>query len=104
MSGESVEAIRKHVRVYLLVFAGLAVLTVVTVAASFLHLSIPGAVLLALCIAGVKGTLVACYFMHLLTERKALYSVLVLCVVFFLAVLLLPVLTESTTFTVPSVS
>ena len=35
----------------------------------------------------------ACYFMHLISEKKLIYAVLGLTVVFFIALLALPVLT-----------
>jgi cytochrome c oxidase subunit IV len=41
----------------------------------------------------VKGSLVACYFMHLISEKKLIYAVLVLTVAFFIALLFLPILT-----------
>jgi cytochrome c oxidase subunit 4 len=87
MTAHSPEEIQREKRVYLTVFAGLAVLTIVTVAVSYLHLSPRWAILLALAIASVKGFLVAGFFMHLLSEKKLVYSVLVL-TVFFFAVLL----------------
>ncbi|MCH7812906.1 MAG: cytochrome C oxidase subunit IV family protein [Planctomycetes bacterium] len=82
-------------RVYLLVFGALAVFTLVTVGASYLDVSVPMAILIALLIASVKASLVACYFMHLISERKALYSVLLLCVFFLIALMLLPILTQA---------
>ena len=69
------------------------VLTIVTVAISYLHLPVPIAVTVALLVATIKGSLVACYFMHLISEKKLIYAVLVLTVVFFVALLALPVLT-----------
>ena len=86
--------IDKHVKVYITVFAALMVLTIVTVAISRLHLSTPIAVSVALLVAIVKGSLVACYFMHLISERKLIYAVLALTVVFFAVLLTLPVLTH----------
>jgi cytochrome c oxidase subunit 4 len=71
------------------------VLTVVTVAISYLDLSVPMAVSVALIVATIKGSLVACYFMHLISEKKLIYAVLVLTVVFFVALLALPVITHS---------
>lgn len=70
------EDIRKHVRVYMIVFGSLAVLTVVTVAVAYLDLPIWPALILALVIASVKGGLVAGYFMHLVSEKKVIYWVL----------------------------
>lgn len=86
--------IDKHVRTYIMVFVALMVLTVITVAVSYLDLSTGPAVALALLVALVKGSLVACYFMHLISEKKLIYTVLIFTVIFFLAVLLGPVLTN----------
>jgi caa(3)-type oxidase subunit IV len=54
---------------------------------------VPIAVSVALFVAIVKGTLVAGYFMHLVSEKKLIYAVLVLTAAFFVALLALPVLT-----------
>ncbi len=92
---ESAEEIRKHVRVYILVFAALAVLTVVTVGVSYLKIeSVAATVLIALFIASIKGGLVAGYFMHLVSEKQIVFWVLALTVVFFAALMLLPSVTE----------
>jgi cytochrome c oxidase subunit 4 len=93
MSHDAAE-IDKHVRTYMIVFASLMALTLVTVAISYLDLGVVGGIGLALLIATVKGTLVACFFMHLIDERKFIYTVLAFTVIFFLAVLLLPVITQ----------
>jgi len=85
--------IDKHVRVYITVFVALMVLTIVTVAISRFHLAVPIAVSVALLVAIIKGSLVACYFMHLISEKKLIYAVLVLTVVFFVALLTLPIFT-----------
>ncbi len=93
MSSEHVD-IDKHVRAYILVFVSLMALTLITVAISYLHLPTPAAIAVALFIATVKGSLVACYFMHLISEKKLIYAVLIFTVVFFLAVLFGPLLTN----------
>ena len=90
MSGHSAEEIKKETRVYIIVFVALAALTLVTVAVSYLHLSFGAAIALALFIATIKGSLVAAFFMHLISERKLVYAVLILTLVFFVALLLLP--------------
>jgi len=90
--------IDKHVRIYITVFVALMVLTVVTVAISYLDLSTPIAVTVALIVALVKGSLVACYFMHLISEKKLIYAVLALTAAFFVALLALPVVTHSNGF------
>jgi cytochrome c oxidase subunit 4 len=95
MGSHHAAEIDRHVRVYIIVFVALMVLTIVTVAISYLHLPTAGAVTVALFVATVKGSLVACYFMHLISEKKLIYAVLVLTVVFFAALLALPVVTHS---------
>ena len=90
MSGHSVEAVQKQVRTYIIVFVALAVLTVVTVAVSYLHLPVHLAVLVALAVATVKATLVAAYFMHLVSEKKLIWAILILSFFFFLHLLLIP--------------
>ena len=87
--------IDKHVRIYIAVFIALMVLTIVTVLIARLHLPVPVAVGIALLVAMIKGSLVACYFMHLISEKKLILAVLALTVVFFLVLLALPVLTVS---------
>ena len=85
--------IDRHVRVYITVFVALMALTLITVAISYLHLPLPMAVTVALLVATVKGTLVACYFMHLVSEKKLIYAVLAMTAFFFLALMTLPVAT-----------
>jgi cytochrome c oxidase subunit 4 len=94
MSGHSVEDIKRETRTYVLVFVALAALTVVTVAVSYLDLSLGPAVALALFIAAIKGSLVAGFFMHLISERKLIYSVLILTAIFFVALMVLPIGTD----------
>ncbi len=95
--------IDKHVRVYITVFVALMALTVITVAVSYLDLSTPMAVSVALFIATIKGALVAGYFMHLFTEKKLITAVLALTVAFFVVLLALPILTHSDGFWIPEV-
>ena len=93
--------IDRHVRVYITVFVALMVLTVVTVAVSRLHLSVPLAVTVALFVAIIKGGLVAGYFMHLVSEKKLIYAVLMLTVAFFIALMALPSLTHNNGYWIP---
>jgi cytochrome c oxidase subunit 4 len=85
--------IDRHVRAALLVFGALLVLTGLTVAAHFLHLPTRVAIALALAIATVKGSLVAAWFMHLISEKRIIYWMLALAAVFFLPLLLFPTFT-----------
>src|SRR4249920_710054 len=87
--------IDKHVRIYITVFVTLMVLTIVTVAISRFHLPVPIAVTVALLVATIKGSLVACYFMHLISEKKLIVAILALTVIFFIALIALPILTVS---------
>jgi cytochrome c oxidase subunit 4 len=93
MTSDHAADIDRHVRVYITVFVALMALTIITVAVSYLHLPLPIAVTVALLVATVKGSLVACYFMHLISEKKLIYAVLTLTAVFFVALLALPALT-----------
>jgi cytochrome c oxidase subunit IV len=93
--------IDRHVRIYITVFVSLMVLTLVTVAISRVHLPVPLAVTAALIVATIKGSLVACYFMHLISEKKLIYAVLILTVAFFLPLLALPVLTHANGYWIP---
>jgi cytochrome c oxidase subunit 4 len=98
MTSDHAVDIDRHVRIYITVFVALMVLTIVTVAISYLDLSTPIAVTVALLVAIVKGSLVACYFMHLISEKKLIYAVLALTAAFFIALLALPVVTHSNGF------
>jgi len=74
-----------NVKAYMMVFGALAVLTVVTVAVSYLHLSIVPAVIVAMVIAAFKAGLVASIFMHLKGEKALIYGLLgitVFCLLF----------------------
>jgi len=88
------EAVRKHVKIYIAVFAALAALTVITVYVSYLHLPFRQAVLVALAIASLKGSLVALFFMHLISEKQIIFSILALTFIFFAVLLALPALTS----------
>ena len=93
--------IDKHVRVYITVFVALMALTVITVAVSYLDLSTPMAIAVALFIAIIKGSLVACYFMHLISEKRLIYVVLGITIFKFVVLMILPVLTHSNGYWIP---
>jgi cytochrome c oxidase subunit 4 len=87
--------IDKHVRIYITVFVTLMVLTIITVLIARVHLPIPIAISVAMLVAIIKGSLVACYFMHLISEKKLIYAVLGLTLAFFVVLLALPALTHA---------
>lgn len=71
-AAHSIEEVKKHVRIYISVFAALAVLTVVTVGVGYMDLPIVPALIVALVIASIKAGLVAAYFMHLVSEERVI--------------------------------
>ena len=82
--------ISKHVRVYITVFVALLVGTIVTVALNYMHFeSVPLTIAIALFVAVIKATLVACYFMHLISERKMIYAILIFTAFFFVGLMFL---------------
>lgn len=84
VSEEVRKHIKKHVQAYITVFVALMALTLVTVTVSYLHLSVWQAVAVALFIATVKGSLVAGFFMHLISEKKVIYIVLIFSAIFII--------------------
>ncbi len=82
----SPEEIRKHIRFYIGILIALGVLTVVTVGISFIHIGPPDSmkanIIVGMIIASVKAALVALFFMHLSSERRTIYRVLVFTVIF----------------------
>jgi caa(3)-type oxidase subunit IV len=84
----SPEYIKKAVRTYMFVGSALIVGTGLTVWASFIHFgSNAWNITVALIIASVKSFLVAGYFMHLLSEKKAIYATLATTAFFFVALM-----------------
>ena len=79
-----------NVKGYLLVFAALMILTLITVTVSYLHLPPAPAILLGLMIATVKAGLVAAFFMHLKGERAIIYGLLGMTAVFTLILFAIP--------------
>lgn len=77
------ESIRREKNRYLMIFGALAVLTALTVGVAQLDLPPFETIAVAMAIALVKGSLVAAFFMHLISERKLVYGVLILTVFFF---------------------
>jgi len=90
----SADDIRSHVRVYISVFVALLVFTLITVAVSYLDLPIAPAVILALLVATIKGSLVALFFMHLKGEKAFVVYSLALTAFFFMLLFALPMWTE----------
>jgi cytochrome c oxidase subunit 4 len=84
------EELKKHLKTYWVVFGSLLVLTAVTVGISYIHLPITYAIILALVVASTKASLVALYFMHLISEKTAIYLTLALTAVLFAVLIVIP--------------
>ncbi len=90
MSDHSAD-ISKHVRGYLIVGAALLIGTLLTVWASYLDLGHHWNIVLALVIATAKASLVALFFMHLISEKSMIYLVLGFTVFFVVGLMFLTV-------------
>ena len=86
---EHTHDIQKEMKKYLAVFGGLLVLTVITVSLSYVPTVVTVGIILARIVAAIKSSLVACHFMHLTSEKRSVYLVLVLAAVFFAAMMAL---------------
>ncbi|MFQ5525652.1 MAG: cytochrome C oxidase subunit IV family protein [Thermoanaerobaculia bacterium] len=95
MGGHTAEEIRGEIRRYWIVGLALFLLTIITVTVSYLDISPGMAVFVALLIACFKAGLVAAVFMHLISEKQAIYALLILTVVFFAALMILPIGTRA---------
>jgi cytochrome c oxidase subunit IV len=76
MDANDTQAFKRHLRLYIGVFVALLVGTALTVAVSFIHFGHSGNIAVALIIAVLKALLVAGFFMHLVGEKKSIYTVL----------------------------
>src|SRR6266566_1015242 len=84
--------VARHVKVYITVFIALLAGTLLTVTMYYLHFnSVAVTVTIALFIATVKASLVAGFFMHLISEKKAIYAILLATVFFFAGMMYLTV-------------
>ncbi len=90
MSDLTPEAVKHHVKIYVRVFVALAILTILTVSVSYLKLPLHWAILIALAIALFKSSLVAGFFMHLVSEKKIIFWLLILAIPLFIILLLTP--------------
>jgi cytochrome c oxidase subunit 4 len=91
-----IEHIRGHIKVYVLIFAMLILGTIVTVAISYKDFGAPWInITIGLIIATIKASLVAGWFMHLVSERRMVHSILVVCGFMFAVLVFLFVWTMS---------
>ena len=90
---DNIESIQKNIRNYIMVFGALAILTVITVGASYLQVGVVSAIVIAVIIATIKGSLVASIFMHLLSEKKFVYILLGVTALLFLVLMFVTLFT-----------
>lgn len=92
MSANKADHGHGSIRLYLWVFFGLIIGTIITVLAWKIHLpTIFLTVLVALAIATVKASLVAGWFMHLASEQRMIYAILGITTFFFLGLMFLTI-------------
>ena len=90
------ENIQGHVKTYRNVFIALLIFTALTVAVSYVQFNLVWlGVFVGLLIAGIKGYLVAANFMHLNNEKKMIYWILILTVLFLVVLFFMPMLWEN---------
>ena len=92
MATESKESIEHHIQTYIRVFIALGILTVITVAVSYLNVSFIEAFFIAMTVATIKGSLVLGYFMHLISERQMIIWILVATVTTFIILMFIPLI------------
>ena len=85
----STETLQKEKRQYVTIFVSLLFLTLVSVAIHYMHLPAAINIVFILTISIAQAILSACYLMHLISERKLIYFVLLLTATFFLGLILL---------------
>ena len=88
---EHTDDVSKHIRGYLIIGGTLIIGTVLTVLASYVDLGHHWNIVLALVIATVKASLVALYFMHLISEKQMIYTVLGFTAFFFLGLMFITI-------------
>lgn len=83
-------AVAVHVKSYMIVFAGLLILTGVTVGLSYMDFgSLEANIVIALIVATIKASMVALIFMHLNHEKMQIYGLLAFTVFFVLGLFFL---------------
>ncbi len=83
--------VSKHIRGYLIIGGTLIIGTVLTVLASYVDLGHSWNIVLALIIATAKASLVALYFMHLISEKQLIYTVLGFTAFFFIGLMFITI-------------
>ncbi len=87
--------VQKHVKTYITILVSLLVLTLATVGISQITATVTVRITIAVVLAMIQGFLSVGYLMHLNAERKFIYWVLLLTIIFFVVLVFLPLLTVS---------
>jgi caa(3)-type oxidase subunit IV len=81
---KEIEDVRRHIRQHVIIAIGLVIGTVLTVLSSRTDFHNPSInIAIAMAIASVQGFFIVGFFMHLISEKKMIYSVLVITAFFF---------------------
>ena len=89
---ETPQEIQKEVKKHIAIYGLLLLLTAVNFFLSRMHLSAVQTLTGVLLIASIQGSLVACYFMHLISEKKLIHFFLILTIIGFITLLFFPLL------------
>jgi caa(3)-type oxidase subunit IV len=85
---DELQDVKKHVRQHIIIAVALAIGSITTIWTSQTNFgSFSVNVAMTLAIAAIQGFLVAGFYMHLLSEKKMIYSFLVFTVVFFVVMM-----------------
>jgi caa(3)-type oxidase subunit IV len=96
MNAQQDEHFSRHVRRYLYIFYALLFGTLITVGASYIPFGNRAINIgVALFIACGKASLVAGYFMHLISERKMIYGIMAFTAIFFVGLMFLIILSHA---------
>ncbi len=83
------QTIDQEIRQYRTIFVSLIVLTAVSVGIHYMGLPLGINIILVLIVAAMQAALSVCYLMHLISEKKLIYTVLIFTVFFVLSMIFL---------------
>jgi caa(3)-type oxidase subunit IV len=87
---DAIHHVKSHVRGYVLVGIALGLCTLLTVGLSYVNFgSIGWNIVVAMAVATFKAGLVAAIFMHLKSEKRMIYRVLIITIIFFIGLFFL---------------
>jgi heme/copper-type cytochrome/quinol oxidase subunit 4 len=85
---QDMDDVKRHVRQHIIIAVALAIGSLTTIWTSQTHFgNFAVNVAMTLLVAGVQGFMVAGYYMHLLSEKKMIYSFLIFTAFFFVVMI-----------------